>query len=184
MRPPRRFSLVPGPVLYFFLVLVGALYAGSHWSGSMLWPYAWLYWVLVGGFLYCYSRIQPLDILSPVLGLIVLLFLYSFATGLYVEEYGVLYFGESVSNWVRSIYYLACLSGLLGLCLGGLLGTHGQHAPQKTMLQHSLARLVAPEPSILRRLVVGAMVLGLLLWPWVRSQFDFFSVPSYSERAL
>jgi len=180
----RLIQVVPSPVWYVYALLAAALYASSQWGSSLLWPYAVLYWIVVGGFLYCYTQLQPTDLFSPVLGLILLLFLYSFASGLYVEEYGVMYFGEAASRWVRAMYYFSCLAGLLGLGLGALLGSHVKQTPFEISQTHLLARLVPTDPVVIRRLLIWSALLAACLWPWIHTQFDFLSVASYSERSL
>jgi oligosaccharide repeat unit polymerase len=183
----RRTSVsdgVPFAIWYLVAVVVATIYAVFFTEGGWLWTFSILYWVGVGVFLYCYSRVQPFDLLSPVIGLIILLFLYSFASGLFVEEFGIMYFGEVASEQVLRIYYICCLTGLAGLCMGALLGSHANQSVQKQREARSRARHTPADPVFQRKLLFWSFSLALALSGSVLPQFDFLHVASYSERAL
>ena len=176
-------KVVPAAVWYTFFLLCGILYAASQTGNSLLWPYVALYFVIAAGFLYCYSIFQPIDVFNPMLGLFVLLFLYSFASGLYVDQFGVMYFGEAASSRVQATYYLACTVGLLGLGFGCLLGINPRESTAIGGRYDDLGK-GAPNPQLLRKAVICGIVALVLFWPWVSTQFNFLNVSSYAERAL
>jgi oligosaccharide repeat unit polymerase len=186
-RYSRRSSLadgVPFAIWYLAAVVVATFYAIFFSDGGLLWTFSIVYWVGVGAFLYCYSRVQPFDILSPIVGLIILLFLYSFASGLFVETFGVMYFGETASEQVVRIYYVCCLTGLAGLAFGALLGSPANQSVEKQRMEWSRARYAPTDPVFQRKLVFWGLSLGVVLSGFVLPQFNFLHVASYSERAL
>jgi oligosaccharide repeat unit polymerase len=175
---------LPLPIWYALALVAGSYYAIFYSGSSRLWTFAIAYWILVGAFLGCYSRVQPFDILSPIIGLVVLLFLYSFASGLFVETFGIMSGGEPVSDSVLWVYYLCCLVGLVGLCVGALLGSRVTQTPPQQQYERFLARGLSPDSVFIKRLMFWSVALGLTFGIFVFPQFNLFHVAAYSERAL
>lgn len=165
-------------------MLVASGYAVFYSDSPRLWAFAIVYWVIAGVFFYCYSRVQPFDLFSPVIGLVVLLFLYSFASGLYVEQLGVMFFGEQANDWVIGLYYISCLAGLTGLAVGALLGSHEGRSPGAILRARAAAYTAALDPVLLRRLLFWSAALGILLAGVIIPQFNFLHVTSYHDRAF
>ena len=175
---------IPAGVWYGLSIVALTYYAAFHSAGRMLAVFSVAYWILVGAFLYCYSRVQPFDLFSPVVGLIVLLFLYSLASGLFVAQFGVLYFGDPIDDLTLSTYYLCCLVGLAGLATGALLGSTGSQTVDPDAGREFSVENAHRNRAFERRLVFWAAVLGVGLAPFVIPQFNFLHVASYAERAL
>lgn len=177
-------SGVPVPIWYALAMIGASYYAVAYSDSPRVWGFALAYWVIAAVFLYSYSRIQPFDIFSPVIGLIGLLFLYSFASALYVENLGVMPSGEPVNDWVLIIYYLCCLAGLSGLALGAFLGSRDPKSPTKQRNERQLVRGLPPDPEFVKKLMFWSVALGTICAPFVLPLFNIFHVSAYSERAL
>jgi oligosaccharide repeat unit polymerase len=177
-------SGVPGGIWFLFVLLASLYYAVFYSGAPQLWLFAILYWCLATAFLYRYTRLQPFDILSPAIGLIVLLFLYAFASGVFVEEFGAMYYGEFATASVRRIYYVTCLVGLAGFCAGTLLGTPLRSSGRGVLSPRASTREVPADERFRGRLIFWSIALGLALAGFVLPQFNFLHVASYSETAL
>jgi oligosaccharide repeat unit polymerase len=120
------------------------------------------------------------DPFNPYFGLALLLYLYSVSTILFVEEFGVTYYGEAAPASALNQYALACLLGLVGLVLGTRV--------------YSRIRPLAPAPlnsgngnshDLQTRILFGGLLwLAILLSPFYADRFNFLDVVSYADAAL
>lgn len=175
---------IPAPVWYVVAFLGVSYYAIVREADPWFWSFVILYWVFVGAFLYCYSRVQPFDIFSPVIGLTVLLFLYSLASALFVEATGIIWIGDPISPTGLRIYYVCCLAGLAGLTTGALLGSSSGRTPSAQNVERRRFRRVPPNPAFKKKLIFWSVSLGAVFAVYVVPQFNFLHVAAYSERAF
>ena len=182
-RPARAFPgegaspglLVPIALVVAWLVTLVML-REYHWRLSL---YVCAYCAIVALFFQLTRERGTWDILHPAPGLMLLLLLYSLASGLFGESRGSTYFGEPLLEEVYWRYYLACVLGLLGLVAGISAGI----ARGKWAL--APAAPVADVGSELNRIMlVTALVLCALTFPWIWDKLDFLTVRAYREVAL
>jgi oligosaccharide repeat unit polymerase len=124
-----------------------------------------------------YIKFNSWDFLSPIVGLVVLIFLYSTASALYVENFGITYHGDRVDNIIMNQFYLACLIGLLGLISG------------ISLVYFSKRPLFEWYPRInniqlYRKMIIYSIICSIVFFPFIISNFNFLDVQSYGQRAL
>ncbi len=176
-RLPPRLSAAAG--LVALLVVSWAFFA----VGVRFGVFVSLYWIVGLVFYYWYARLSsdPLDPLSPGFVLVMVLFLYAAAPGLYVERRGHTYLGDVIPPSVLNQYYVACLLGLLGLAIG----VSGARRHRRAAEAPRTIWLLAPSDACVQRVLsYVAVFLAIVSFPFIVSGFDFFQVPSYSERAM
>ncbi|MBU5636063.1 oligosaccharide repeat unit polymerase [Geomonas sp. Red69] len=127
-------------------------------------------------FLIVYHRKNKTDLLSPVIGFVVLLFLYSVASAVDVETNLTTYYGDYISDDTLTQYYAICLIGLSGLMLGILA--------VKTEIS-SKVHLKLPSNRLIRQCIIAmGIVLGAVFAVNLTDFFDFLHIKSYGEMAL
>jgi hypothetical protein len=142
-----------------------------------IWAFSLAFACLAGLPLLERSDARALDPFRPLLGLSVLLFLYSLSTLIFVSEERVTYYGESVSLATMVTYSQACLLCMAGISAGTLLA-------QGERVGHAVP-VPAPEPFISRRNIYhAALALGLALSPFVYQKFQPWNATSYADVAL
>lgn len=131
------------------------------------------------GFGLAYFRERSLDVLSPIVGLSILLVLYSLAGAIFVEESGQTYFGEPVPSGTMPKYYAACFLGLASLLIG-ILWARGKDRPRPL----SPAVRQRLDSVFGRVLPVVTSVVTVALVPWWISEMDPTAIRPYAETAL
>lgn len=118
---------------------------------------------------------RPLDVFRPFVGLVVLLYLYSVSTLLFVQETGATYYGESVAAQDLATYRLACWVAGLGIAAGTLIA---QSVPVKS-------NGVAAEGGQQRTLLVLiAACVAILAAPFVAAKFSPWLATAYGDVAF
>ena len=130
--------------------------------------------------MFAFRQGRALDLLAPLPGLLILLYLYSLASGLLVDAFGTTPFGDPVSSSVRHDFYVVCLVGAIGLVLGTWLAdirVHGTNALKS--IPNGLS------PGLVRNCcwLIGA-TMAVAFLPDVLPKFGLAEVPSYSATAL
>lgn len=168
-----------------------ALLAGV-WAGTVLatcgdacavpnsWTYSIAYWAVAGLALSKFRQGSPLDLLAPLPGLLILLYFYSLASGLLVDEFGTTPFGDPIPPSVRRHFYVVCLIGAIGLVLGTWLARIRVHS---AAARKSIRKDLSPELVRDCCWLLGATVAMAFL-PDVLPKFGLAEVPSYSATAL
>lgn len=168
-----------------------ALLAGT-WAGSVLvfcgdscpapnsWTFSIAYWAAAGLALFALRRGGSIDLLSPLPGLLVLLYLYSLASGLLVDAFGATPFGDPISPSTRGRFYVVCLVGAIGLVLGSWLA---DIRAAGGAARDGISRYLPPR--VLRNLcwVLGA-VTSVVFFSDVSPRFGLSELQSYSATAL
>lgn len=131
------------------------------------------------GLLPVYRRQGHLDLFSPFVGIPVLLLLYSWGSGLFVDATGRTPFEDLIVDRTRVMFYASCLIGVTAFLGGSLL------AQRVSLLPFRLSG----EPQALPRwwyLAAGLVGLAFLLFffPDVETRFNPLTVESYYETAL
>ncbi len=163
-----------GPCLYLLLSQVVGLnpricvYAAAYVFVSIL-------------FIYMYSFGEAVDVLSPGIGVVLLLFLYSISSAIYGESFSQTNYGYGLTDHVMALYYVSCLLGLIGFAIGILL--------VKKMVSwipwdRTVPLLSLDDAVARRKFVAYGVIIGLCLFPFVAPSFNLASIPSYAERAL
>ena len=122
------------------------------------------------------AREGGLDVFSPILPSLTLLYLYAASSALNTEVTGTTIFQDPISLNVLKTYYLACTLGVIGLGTGFLI--QGTSSPNESRPQ-------GPSDRTLRELLLLIVpVLALVCLPWMKEAFDFIHVKPYTETAL
>lgn len=132
-------------------------------------------------FLNKYRGSKSIDFFSPAIGLVVLLFLYSLSSALYVESTGVTAQNDPVSDDTILLYYYSCIAGLLGLAFGMLWA---QRFILKTRSLSFISGLLINNRIFYKKLTFLVVITSVLFFPKIFPWFNFTKVPSYAERAL
>jgi oligosaccharide repeat unit polymerase len=140
-----------------------------------------IYLTIAFVFMSRYKGLGSLDLFGPAPGLVVLLFLYSVASALYVESVGTTNYGDSVNASVMTTYYISCILGLAGISGGMLVAQRCRH-------RFDNAAIIRPfridNHTFARKLILYGIVVAIAFSPFIYESFDFSMVPSYAERAL
>src|SRR4030067_811262 len=110
-------SLMSFPVPATFFVLL----TDTGGANLRVWLFVYLYLTIAVLFIWGYKGSENLDLFGPAPGLVVLLFLYSVASALYVEGTGTTNYRYIVTTGVLKTYYISCILGLAGIAMGMLL---------------------------------------------------------------
>jgi hypothetical protein len=133
------------------------------------------------------SRGRPIDLLGPLPGFLVLLYLYSLASGLFVETHGTTLFGDPVTPSVRQRFYIVCLIGTAGLALGCLLAGRSRVLGNAGATPERRDATAGQRNGdvLIRNLCwfIGA-VFALLHLPDVLPRFGLAEIQSYGETSL
>lgn len=130
--------------------------------------------LVISGFMLAYFRDQQFDVLSPIVGLPVLVLLYSLAGALLAEAAGGVDGGFRSSETVAT-YYLACSLGIFFLVSGILAGRHRRVDSDTPILSPRYFR-----PA----LWIAAVLVGAATLPWWGPTFDPTNATIYVERSL
>lgn len=164
---------------------LGAMWVGLGLASTAMLAWAWEADILAFSLAFAFLASLPLlergdrhalDPFRPLLGLSVLLFLYSLSTLLYVSEEGLTYYGESVSEGTVLTYQLACLLCMAGIGAGTLL-----IGPRRFDRVAPAAVDEAAERAFTYRL--GAL-LGLVMLPFIHAKFQPWNATAYADAAL
>lgn len=128
-----------------------------------------------------YKGPGSLDLFGPAPGLVVLLFLYSVASALYVESMGTTNYGDSVNARVMTTYYISCILGLAGISGGMLVAQRCENFFNDAAI---IGRFRIDNHFFFRKLILYGIVVAIAFSPFIYKPFDFTMVPSYVERAL
>lgn len=122
------------------------------------------------------------DLLAPLPSMLLLLFLYSAASALYVREFGQTIYGDIVSQRAAGMFYVCCVVGCAALSAGAV------YARSRRVER---ARPIAPDPALSptdRQFLLACLAIGVVTFlaflPGTLQKFNFFSVVSYSDYAL
>lgn len=126
-----------------------------------------------------YRRGRRLDPFAPILPAMLLLYLYTASSGLYVDATGMTLYQDTIAPEVLKTYYLACVLGVIGLGLG----FNFQGAPEPEP-EPSPSQAGPGDRQTLRMLLWLAPLTALVCFPWVRPHLDVINVQPYSETAL
>lgn len=177
MNDTRKNSPYPHAMFIVAMLIVACLagLANCQHYIDRLWAFAVYYFVLAAIFLKIYHRRCSVDLLSPVIGLVVLLFMYSMASAIDVETNGTTYYGDYISSSSLIQYYIICLTGLAGLMLGIISVKPGQNGRRLKLPSNRSARLF---------IFTLALVLGAVCIFNIVGFFNFADVKSYGDMAL
>ena len=126
-----------------------------------------------------YRRHGHIDLFSPVIGIPVLLLLYSWGSGLFVDATGRTPFDDSIADSTRVIFYVCGLLGVAGFMAGAI-----------TAQRVGLLRFrVGGDPSLVSPswyLVAGVIGLAwaVIFIDDVFPRFNFMAVESYYDTAF
>ncbi len=173
------FLLVCGvPLALIALFLMTSFNYGSLGFGIFVVVYIWLAFV----FLKLYNDGKEFDVLGPAPVLFLLIFLYASASALFVESNGARTdFGYEVSAYVRFMFYLSCILGLMGLGWGMLWIRSGRNPIVRDIVT---SRFRIDPNKMLIKLVTLTFLIVVIMYPFYSSQFDLSAVRSYADRAL
>jgi oligosaccharide repeat unit polymerase len=121
------------------------------------------------------------DVFSPAIGLTVLLFLYSTISALYIEEKGLTYYGDIIDSRTTDLYYLTCLTGLIGIAVGILLTKIIRIDFNKFKL---IRKFLIKNKEFRKKIFFFTILISIPLSFKLFPLFNFINVPSYYERAL
>jgi hypothetical protein len=166
--------------LQMFIVLVSAmalLYASTAnaaYSTVFVACYAGIYFAMI----HVYRSHGHIDLFSPVIGIPILVLLYSWGSGLFVDATGRTPFDDSIADSTRVIFYVCGLVGVASFMAGALC------AQRVTVLPFRLAG----EPSVVPAswyLVAGVVGLAwaVIFFADVFPKFNFLNVESYYDTA-
>jgi hypothetical protein len=179
---PLNWSAAIGTSVFLTGVWATSLlaYCGDSCPAPNSWTFSVAYWAIAGLALFAFRQGRPLDLLAPLPGLLVLLYLYSLASGLAVDAFAVTIFGDPILPSVRRDFYVVCLVGAVGLVLGSWLAN--------VSVSGGGARagvLRTLSPRLVRNCcwLLGAGATALFL-PDVLPKFGLAEVQSYSATAL
>lgn len=168
--PPRLGALWAGTALGTGAVMAWALDAD-------IWAFSLAFTFLASLPLLERSDDQTLDPFRPLLGLSVLLFLYSLSTLIFVSEERLTYYGEAVSKATMDTYQWACLLCMAGISVGTLLAQVDRARP--SIQPHGLVSFVGRG-----HIYHAALALGLALSPFIFQKFQPWNATSYADVAL
>jgi len=170
-------SLMAFTVTAFFFVLL------TDTGGATLsfWLFVCLYLTVAAAFIWRYKRSEELDLFSPAPGLVLLLFLYSIASALYVEDTGTTNFGDIVTTSALKTYYVSCILGLAGIAVGMLLAQRCKNYFDEWPI---IRRFKIDNHSFFMKLILYGIATAIIFSPFIYSHFNFTEVHSYGERAL
>jgi oligosaccharide repeat unit polymerase len=163
------------------LLLVGAvvvLYASTT-SASYSTIFVVCYAAIYFGLLPVYRRHGHLDLFSPFVGIPVLLLLYSWGSGLYVDATGRTPFEDLIGDKTRVTFYASCLIGMTAFVAGSLIAQRASAFPFRL----SGAPQAVPPWWYLVAGLVGLAFL-VFFFPDVSTRFNPLSVESYYDTAL
>lgn len=143
--------------------------------------FVWIYLAIAFVFMRRYKEPGSLDLLSPAPGLVVLLFLYSVASALYVESVGTTNYGDSVNASVMTTYYISCILGLAGISGGMLVAQRCENFFDDTAI---MRRFRTDNRTFSRKLILYGIAVAIVFSPFIYNSFNFIEVPSYAGRAL
>jgi oligosaccharide repeat unit polymerase len=178
---PNHTDKNPGYLHIMFIVVMMILACATAFASCQnyidrLWAFTAYYIVTASILLKIYHRKNSIDLLSPVIGLVVLLFLYSIASAIDVETNGTTYYGDHISSSSLLQYYLICLTGLVGLVLGMIMVNPKAKEKGKIRL---------PNNKTVRCCIFGlAIVLGSVCAVNIFGFFDVTNIKSYTDMAL
>ncbi len=167
-------------VIFVLILLVSLLsfILGILELHNRLHVYVLAFAVLSYLFLIVYFRHEGCDVFAPAFGMVVLVFLYSTISALYVEENGKTWHGDYISDHVMNVYYVTCLMGLAGFILGTLFSQNTRSRFE------GFKSILVKNHLFYDKLFAAALVLSVLLCFQILPLFDFTNVLSYAERAL
>lgn len=131
-------------------------------------------------FISFYAGNEKLDFFSPGIGLVILLFLYSLSSALFVESTGVTAHNDPVSERTITVYYFSCIAGLAGLSCGMLLA---QRFNSRSIRLSFESKIVLDNNLFYRKLLAAVIGLSVLLWSKILPWFNFTKVDSYAMRS-
>jgi oligosaccharide repeat unit polymerase len=140
-----------------------------------------IYLTIAFVFMVRYKGTGSLDLFSPAPGLVLLLFLYSVASALYVESLGTTYDGDLVSSGVMVTYYISCILGLAGMAIGMLVAQRCKNSFENMII---IERFRIDNHTLLRKLILYGTAAAIVFSPFIYNSFNFLEVSSYYERAL
>ncbi len=183
-RNPQQFELSNQTVLVLLLLILVAgvtllatmIFRDLHWRVTVF-----IAATAATAALFCWVTRNTTcwDIFHPSWGLLLLLALYSIASGLYIERNGRTYYGEPLIEGVYWRYYIACWMAQLGVCFGLALKVVSSSESFKNSI-----RTVGTNNLINRQLLVFAIIVCVACLPWLLPKLNFLSVKSYRETAL
>ena len=143
------------------------------------WSFTLAYGLLLAFCLFLAKERPSNDVLSPGLVFPVLLFAYSLASTLFVNEMGYTNFGYRVDRSVLDTFYICSLVGLSGFFGGRYLSLHFP------VWHFRAARGRTPDESAFSdKAVFYAVLLGVVAAPFIYQGFNVLSQPSYADLAL
>lgn len=156
-----------------FVAMIGAIVASL--CGAAVTTFTLTY-AAIAGLPLCMARnSRNADFFRPYFGLIVLTYLYSVSTILYVAEFDVTYYNEAVSPDDLQVYQTACLLTAAGLAAGLISSTI---LGQRRCFAQSYGQV---HTKVLLR---TAMLLGLICAPLIAPKFMPWMATSYVDMAL
>jgi hypothetical protein len=171
-------ALVRAQLVLLVASAVTVLYASTtsaSYSTIFVACYAGIYF----GLLPVYRRHGHLDLFSPVVGVPLLLLMYSWGSGLWVDATGRTPFDDSISEQTRVLFYASGLIGVAAFVAGSLVG-------QRAALLRF--RLTGNPFAVTPSWYVAAGVVGLaftiVFFGDVSTRFNPFAAESYYDTAL
>jgi len=140
-----------------------------------------IYLAIAFVFMRRYKGPGSLDLFGPAPGLVVLLFLYSVASALYVESVGTTNHGDSVNASVMITYYISCILGLAGISGGMLVAQRCRHRFDNAAIMRPFR---IDDQTFFRKLILYGTAVAIAFSLFIYNSFNFTEVPSYAERAL
>lgn len=174
LRPwPRRIGMGLLASLAFVILLLPD--QGIDW----LW-FSLVYALIAVTVMEIYSGQDPIDLLNPLLMFLLVLYLYSVSSGIYVDANGVTYAGDVIEDEVRYRFYVACLIGAAAFG-GGFVAARYHPA----IGPHASAKM---GDEVSKLFPVTCIALGILAsLPYARDVLAYFNpleVSGYAEWAL
>lgn len=160
------------------LVLVGIFVAYLFRLTEMEAIYTVLFTAIVLFFEFIGRKYSENDLFYPKYILLILFYLYSFSGLSSVLNFGVDNQGTAIPGYVINDYFVACLIGVFGLCLGFALFR------KKTTDSFETKKIDIDEKKIFKVLIFYVFIALLLNFNEIFKKYNFLSVESYLERAL
>ncbi|HET7923543.1 MAG TPA: hypothetical protein VFL30_01530 [Rhodanobacteraceae bacterium] len=162
-------------VLVASMALLYASTANAAYSTVFVACYAGIYFALV----HVYRGHGHIDLFSPVVAIPVLVLLYSWGSGLFVDATGRTPFDDSIQDSTRAIFYVCGLVGVAGFMAGAI------SAQRVTVLPFRVAAdpAVVPSSWYLVAGVIG-VAWAVIFFADVFPRFNFTDVESYYDTAF
>lgn len=164
----------------FICVVLLAQLSGVVDLADRVQAFVFVYLTISVIFISIYTGEEELDFFSPGIGLVILLFLYSLSSALFVESTGVTAHNDPVSERTITVYYYSCIAGLAGLSCGMLWAQRFNSRPLRLSFE---SNILLNNKLFYRKLLAAVIVLSVLLCSKILPWFNFTKVESYAMRS-